>query len=101
MYLSFGREGREREEEEDGEEDWEAPHTDPKVRPVAVGETLRRLAGRFVFSQAPVVASLKAMHPLQIGVAVKGAPENLAGSTQQLVDNMHAHTGEQEWVICN
>ena len=73
--------------------------TELKVRPVAVGETLRRLAGRLLFSQKEVVEGLTSMHPTQIGVAMKGAPEKLACALQELVNSFHKEDPTGDWVI--
>ena len=62
--------------------------TDGGVRPVAVGETLRRLVGKVLLSTGPARAQVASLTPLQVGVGVRSAAEAVAMGTQALVDHL-------------
>ena len=66
------------------------------VRPVAVGETLRRLVGKFVARSAVSSKLVQTMLPHQCGIATPGACETIAMGLQSWV---HAHHTEHAWAI--
>ena len=61
---------------------------DDGVRPVAVGETLRRLVGKTLLSTPLMKQQVGALAPIQCGVGVSGAAEAVAMGTQALVDKL-------------
>ena len=69
---------------------------DDGVRPVAVGETIRRLVGKALLSTATLKQQVAALAPLQCGVGVRGATEAVAMGTQCLV-NQFGGTGH--WAL--
>ena len=56
------------------------------ARPIAVGETLRRLVGKTVMAALAVYAAGTNMLPLQLGVAVEGACETTTIAMQHWVN---------------
>lgn len=55
------------------------------VRPVAVGETLRRLVGKYVMRTAVAKSVVEGMKPWQCGVSIPGACETVANGLQNWV----------------
>jgi hypothetical protein len=55
---------------------------------VAVGETLRRLAGKVLFATGVMRAQVAKLSPTQVGVGVPGAVESVAIGLQAIVDQM-------------
>ena len=68
------------------------------TRPIAAGETLRRLTARFLMRQPAVVTDLKALQPFQCGVGMPNACPLLAMSLQQLVGDLHG-SGQEDWAV--
>lgn len=66
------------------------------VRPIAVGECLRRLVGKIAMRSTNVKEGIDAMVPRQLGVAVEGACETTAMALQHWV---HAHKSETDWGV--
>ena len=56
------------------------------VRPVAVGEVLRRLVSKALMAQAPMRQASEDLEPVQCGLGTKGACELIAHGVQALVD---------------
>ena len=69
---------------------------DNGVRPVAVGEVLRRLVGKALLATPEAKAQLAKLQPVQAGVGVRNATESVAMCTQNLVNALG--TG-QSWVM--
>ena len=61
---------------------------DGGVRPVAVGETLRRLAGKVLLSTGVAKGQVASLAPVQVGVGVPGAAEAVVIATQNLVNTL-------------
>ena len=61
---------------------------DGGVRPVAVGECLRRLVGKILLSSSKCKSEVSQLAPLQVGVGLAGAAESVAMGTQGLVDSL-------------
>ena len=66
-----------------------APKVPAQVRPIASGECVRRLIGKFALQMPAVRVATKALQPLQVGVGVPGAAELVAMSLQSMVDGLH------------
>ena len=66
------------------------------MRPVAVGETLRRLTGKVLLATAVAKAQISHLTPVQVGVGVPSAAESVVMGTQSMVDGL-AHT--PDWVL--
>jgi hypothetical protein len=60
---------------------------DGGVRPVAVGQTLRRLVGKALLSTGAAKEQIARLTPIQTGIGVRGATEAVAMACQSLVDN--------------
>ena len=52
---------------------------DNGVRPVAIGETLRRLVGKVLLASANAKDQVSSLQPLQVGVGVRNAAESRHG----------------------
>ena len=59
---------------------------DGGVRPVAVGETLRCLAGKVLLATGVARSRTSKLAPTQVGVGVQGAAEAVVITTQNLVN---------------
>ena len=68
---------------------------DGGVRPIAVGETVRRLVAKFLSMHPETVVVGRGLHPLQLGVGTRGACETLAIGLQEVLN--HPPTAEP-WV---
>ena len=68
------------------------------TRPIAAGETLRRLVGKVLMRHGDVRRRLRALQPVQCGVGVPNACALVATSLQQWVAGLHA-SGNSEWGI--
>ena len=68
----------------------------PEVRPVAVGETLRRIIGKFLTSESVFTEAAMTLQPTQTGVGVRDACELTCMGAQSLVDGLTDHTN---WAI--
>ena len=66
------------------------------VRPVAVGETLRRVVGKYVANSAISKGLIQTMLPNQCGIATPGACETVAMGLQNWVQ---AHLTDLTWLI--
>ena len=69
---------------------------DEGVRPVAVGETLRRVVGKALLSTSVAKEQVARVQPLQVGVGLRNATEAVAMGIQSLVDSRQS-TGQ--WVL--
>ena len=63
---------------------------------MAVGETLRRLAGKVLLSTGVAKAQTATLAPTQVGVGVPGAAESVVIATQNLVDTLG---GTANWMM--
>ena len=70
--------------------------SDGGVRPVAVGETLRRVVGKALLASGRTKQQIETLQPLQVGVGLRNATEAVAMGVQGVVDS-RASTGH--WVI--
>lgn len=61
---------------------------DGGVRPIAVGETLRRLIGKALLSTGTAKSQVSTLAPVQVGVGISSATESVAMGAQSLVDNL-------------
>ena len=71
---------------------------DGGVRPVAVGDCLRRLVGKCLLATGVVKAQVASLQPVQVGVGTQGVVEAVALATATLV---RAYRGSADWVILN
>ena len=69
---------------------------DGGIRPIAIGDTLRRVVGKAIVRSPNVVADLQKLQPRQTGVGVKGAAELVGMGIQRTVDTLDP-TGS--WVL--
>ena len=69
---------------------------DDGVRPVAVGETLRRLVGKALLNTPTMKKQVSGLAPTQCGVGVSGAVEAVAMGTQALIDQLG---GNGQWAL--
>ena len=69
---------------------------DGGVRPIAVGECLRRLAAKCILATGNAKAQVEALRPLQVGVGTPGAAESVAMAVSFLVK---MHIGTATWVL--
>jgi hypothetical protein len=69
---------------------------DGSVRPIAVGETLRRMVGKCLLATDPMKEQVRGLQPRQCGVAVPGATELVGMGLQRLVD---ARKDDANWVV--
>jgi hypothetical protein len=70
----------------------EQPEQPPEdTRPIAAGETLRRLVGKSLMRDPTIKKACQEFHPPQVGVGVPSACPLLAMGVQQLVDQMVQH----------
>ena len=69
---------------------------DGGVRPVAVGDTLRRLVGKALLATNVAKQQVSSLAPLQTGIGIKGAAESVAMGCQSMVDHLAKQTG---WVM--
>ena len=76
-----------------------APRIPSQVRPIASGECLRRLIGKYALTLPTVRQATRALQPLQVGVGVPGAAELVAMSLQSMVDGMHHMAAAGDWVV--
>ena len=68
---------------------------DGGVRPIAIGETLRRLVGKALMHLPKLMGELRALAPLQCGVGIANACESIGQGLQALVNTLPA---EGDWV---
>ena len=69
---------------------------DNSVRPIAVGETLRRMIGKCLLNTDRMKEQVQSLQPRQCGVAVQGATELVGMGLQRLVD---ARKDDSDWVV--
>lgn len=72
---------------------------DLEIRPVAVGETLRRIVSKFLFKHPTVRSHARSLEPMQCGLGLPGACELIPLGTQALVSGLHAMAPEEEWGV--
>ena len=68
------------------------------TRPIAAGETLRRLVGKVLMRHHDVRKKLQTLQPVQCGVGVPNACALVAMALQQWVAGLHA-AGNTEWGV--
>ena len=68
------------------------------TRPIAAGETLRRLVGKTLMRHPEVTKQLKSLQPVQCGVGVPNACPLVAMAVQQWAAGLHA-MGNTDWGI--
>ena len=68
------------------------------TRPIAAGETLRRLTAKVLMQRPEVTKELRTLSPLQCGVGVSGACGLLSMGLQHLVNEAHGQ-GRQDWAV--
>ena len=61
--------------------------SDGGVRPVAVGETLRRVVGKALLASGRTKEQIATLQPLQVGVGLRNATEAVAMGVQGVVDS--------------
>ena len=61
---------------------------DGGVRPIAVGETLRRGVGKALLKVSALSRSLGKLAPLQVGVGIPNACESVGVGLQDVVDSL-------------
>ena len=69
---------------------------DTGVRPIAVGDTLRRLVGKVLLATSHAKEQVDSLRPLQVGVGVKKAAESVAMGMQALASALDAGS---QWVV--
>ena len=68
---------------------------DGGVRPIAIGETLRRLVGKTLMHLPKLTGELRALAPLQCGVGITNACESIGQGLQALVSTL---PDQGDWV---
>ena len=71
-----------------------------EVRPVAVGETLRRIVSKFLFAHPTIRAHARALEPTQCGLGLPGACEMIGLATQAITSGLFAGEPEVSWEYC-
>ena len=71
---------------------------DGGVRPIAVGDTLRRVVGKCLLRSASVVMEMASLQPLQCGVGVRNAAEMVGMGLQRYVQSKHS-SGANDYVV--
>lgn len=74
------------------------PRTQPRMGPIAAGECLHSLVGKFLMRHPTIRDRLKEIQPLQCGVGVAGVWELIATGLQQEDNHLHAQQ-ENNWAI--
>ena len=69
---------------------------DDGVRPVAVGETLRRLVGKVLLSTKSCKAEVRTLAPAQVGVGIPAAAESVVMGIQATVDHLGSTSA---WIL--
>lgn len=69
------------------------------VRPVASGEFLRRLVGKFLVRRHEGMEEAADLCPQQLGVGVKGSTDLLPQGVQALVNSLWAQEPRGEWGV--
>ena len=69
------------------------------VRPIAVGETLRRIVSKALMAHPLAKRAALGLEPLQLGLGTRGACELVAHGTQALATAMHADEPLGDWGI--
>ena len=71
---------------------------DGGVRPIAVGDTLRRVVGKCLLHLEAVASEMACLQPRQCGVGVRNAAEMVGMGLQRLVQSCH-HNGDTDYVV--
>ena len=66
------------------------------TRPIAIGDTLRRVLGKTLLRHPESVSEISCLRPLQLGVGVKFAAETIAHSVQAAVRSLPQ---DWDWVV--
>ena len=69
---------------------------DGGVRPVAVGETLRRMVGKALLATTAARDEISRLSPLQTGIGIRGAAEAVGMGCQSMVNHLGMQSG---WVL--
>ena len=69
---------------------------DGGVRPIAVGETIRRLVGKVLMHVPKLMGEMRALAPIQCGVGVTNACESIGQGLQALIPSMPE---DGDWVV--
>jgi hypothetical protein len=69
------------------------------VRPIAVGETLRRIVSKALMSHPLARRAAQSLEPLQLGLGTRGACELVAHGTQALTSAMHSQEPDGDWGV--
>ena len=78
----------------------EDPQAPVDVRPVAVGEVLRRLVSKVCMAQGQMRRAAVDMEPVQCGLGTRGACELIGQATTTLVRELHLRHAEQnDWAV--
>ena len=68
----------------------------PDIKPIAVGETLRRLAGKCACALLIKDKAAEFFHPLQLGVACRSGAENIADGVRRCIEE---HWMDEDFVF--
>ena len=71
---------------------------DSGIRPIAVGDTLRRVIGKCLLRTSSLKKEVEALAPRQCGVGVRNAAELVGMSLQRMVDQCDAQD-DIDWVV--
>ena len=66
------------------------------MRPIAVGDTLRRVVGKCLLRLDQMKEQVRTLQPRQCGVAVRGATEMVGMGLQRFID---ARRNDPNWVV--
>ena len=69
------------------------------VRPIAVGETLRRIVSKALMAHPLARRAAQGLKPLQLGLGTRGACELVAHGTQSLATALHSQEPFGDWGI--
>ena len=72
---------------------------DGGIRPIAVGETLRRAAGKVLLQMPDARRQLEVLRPQQCGLGVPFAAEMVGMGIQRLADGLLPENVSASWVL--
>ena len=76
-----------------------AGESDIALRPVAVGEVLRRLVSKTLMAQGAMRRAMEDMEPLQCGMGLRGACELIGQATSAVVRELHGPAYVDDWAV--
>ena len=76
-----------------------AGDSDIAIRPVAVGEVLRRLVSKSLMAQGAMRRAMTDVEPLQCGLGMRGACELLGQATSSVVRLLNGPTFVDDWAV--